>query len=139
MKEWTCYLAGQMTGISYEESNVWRETAKDWLESRECDYNVHACNPNEYYNFKSQSYVSNKEIIRFDLNKVRNSDLILVNLNGFSLGTAMELQHAFDHKIPILGYKDDSEELHPWLEFVCDRVFNSLTGALEYIKNYYLD
>lgn len=139
MKEFVCYLAGQMTGISYEESNIWRSTAKDWLESRECSYHVKVINPNDYYNFVSQSHISEKEIIRFDLHKVRTSDLILVNLNGVSLGTAMELQHAFDSQIPIFGYKDDGEELHPWLEFECDRIFNSLSGVLEYIKCYYLN
>jgi hypothetical protein len=50
----------------------------------------------------------------------------------------MELQHAYDKLIPIIGYKDDNEELHPWLEFVCDRVFNNLFDALVYVKNYYL-
>ena len=139
MRDWTCYLAGQMTGIDFDSSNVWRETAKEWLESRECNYIVKVINPNDYYNFITQTYIDNKEIIRFDLHKVRTSDLILVNLNGFSLGTAMELQHAIDNKIPILGYKDDGEILHPWLEYTCDRVFNSLAGALEYIKVYYLD
>ena len=139
MKDFKIYLAGQMTGISYDESNIWRTTAKEWLESRECNYHIKAINPNDYYNFVSQTYVSDKEIIRFDLHKVRTSDLILVNLNGLSLGTAMELQHAIDNKVPVIGYKDDGEFLHPWLDYTCDRVFNSLTGVLEYIKTYYLD
>lgn len=140
MKDFVCYLAGQMTGITFEESNIWRETAKEWLEHIECDSNVFVINPNDYYNFKSQTYTSQKEIIRFDLNKVRNSNLILVNLSGFSIGTAMELQHAYDNLIPIIGYKDDdSTELHPWLEFVCDRVFEDLNSALEYINDYYLN
>lgn len=133
------YLAGQMTGIDFDTSNIWRSTAKEWLENRECNYKVTVINPNDYYNFKTYNQVSEKEIIRFDLHKVRTSDLVLVNLNGFSLGTAMELQHAIDNGVPVIGYKDDGEILHPWLEYTCDRVFNSLTGVLEYIKSYYLN
>lgn len=139
MKELVCYLAGQMTGIDFGSSNLWRQTAKEWLESRECSYHVKVINPNDYYNFISQSHISEKEIIRFDLHKVRTSDLILVNLNGFSIGTAMELQHAIDNGIPVIGFKEDNEFLHPWLDYTCNRVFNNIGDCLNYIKNYYLD
>ena len=139
MRDFVCYLAGQMTGISYDESNIWRTTAKEWLESRECNFHVKVTNPNDYYNFLTKTYIDDKEIIRFDLHKVRISDLILVNLNGFSIGTAMELQHAIDNNVPILGYKDDREESHPWLEYTCDRVFDSLEECLRYVEDYYLN
>lgn len=138
MKEYRIYLAGQMTGISYDESNIWRLTAKEWLEKLECHYHVTAINPNDYYNFLSKTYKTEKEINRFDLHKVRTSDLILANLNGSSNGTAMEIQHAYDNGIPVISYKDDGEFLHPWLEFESDRVCDNLKEALEFIKNYYL-
>lgn len=139
MKEFVIYLAGQMSGISYEESNRWRLVAKDCLENVECDYKVKAINPNDYYNFKEKTYINDKEIIRLDLHKVRTSDLILVDLSGKSIGTAMEIQHAFDRGIPIVGFTSgDKSEIHPWLEFECDRVFGSIQGALEYIENYHL-
>lgn len=138
METFKIYLAGSMGDISFEESNKWRVQGKKILESLECEYRVNVINPNDYYNFKEKAYETEKEIIRFDLHKVRTSNLILVNLNGKSLGTAMELQHAFDHGIPIVGFKDDGTALHPWLEFTCDRVFDNLLGSLEFIENYHL-
>jgi nucleoside 2-deoxyribosyltransferase len=138
METFRIYLAGAMSDISFEESEAWRSTAKEWLESRECAYHVAAINPNDYYNFLEVKHKTEKEILRFDLHKVRTSNLILVNLNGKSIGTAMELQHAYDNGIPIIGFKDDDEELHPWLDYVCDRVFVELDKAIKYIDEYYL-
>jgi nucleoside 2-deoxyribosyltransferase len=138
MKTFKFYLAGAMTGISFDESNVYRETAKEWLESRECNFNVTAINPNDYYNFLEKRHETEKEILRFDLNMIRTSDLILVNLNGKSIGTAMELMLAYELHKPIVGFIADKSELHPWLDYVCDRVFNEMDLALKYIEEYYL-
>ena len=139
MKYWFCYLAGSMSGMTFEASNHWRTLSKYLLEQIECDYKVRVVNPNTYYNFISKRYDSEEEIRRFDIRKVEQSDLIFVNLNGKSIGTAMELQHAFDLNIPIIGYKDDEEELHPWLQCVCDKIFDDIPTAVNYIEEYYLD
>lgn len=138
MDTFRIYLAGSISDISFEESNIWRLTAKEWLESRESS-KVEVVNPNDYYNFLEVKYDTEEEIRRFDIRKVDSSNLILVNLNGKSIGTSMELQHAFDRQIAIIGYKDDEEELHPWLRCVCDKVFNNLKDALEYINDFYLN
>ena len=58
MKDFTIYLAGQITDIDFDTSNIWRATAKEWLESRECRYRVHVTNPNDYYNFISHTNVN---------------------------------------------------------------------------------
>jgi len=139
METYRIYLAGGMSDVSFEESNIWRSTASEWLNSRECNYHVEAINPNDYFNFLNKRYETEEEIRRFDIRKVDNSNLILVNLNGKSLGTAMELQHAYDKGIGIVGYKDDGEGLHPWLRCVCDRVFYDLKSSLKYIDDFYLN
>lgn len=139
MRDYNIYLAGGMSDISFEESNIWRGIAKEKLESCECGYHVKAINPNDYFNFLVKRHETEEEIRRFDINKVDISDLILVNLNGRSIGTAMELQHAFDRGLPIVGYKDDGEFLHPWLECVTSRVFASVEEAVNYIRDFYLN
>lgn len=138
MDSFKIYLAGKMTGISYDQSNEWRVKAKKLLEETYCLYKVTAINPNDYYNFKEVIHKSEKEILRYDLHRVRTSNMILVNLTGDSIGTAMELQHAFDNHIPIIGYKEDKTDLHPWLEYVCDRVFDNLEEVVDYVNDYYL-
>jgi nucleoside 2-deoxyribosyltransferase len=115
MQDYRVYLAGSMSDVSFESSNIWRETAKKYLENKECNYHVSATNPNNFYNFLTKRYDSEEEIRRFDIRRVEQSDLILVNLDGKSIGTAMELQHAFDLGKAIIGYKTDGEKLHPWL------------------------
>jgi nucleoside 2-deoxyribosyltransferase len=138
MNIWTCYLAGKISGISLEESNTWRLVAKNVLENIYSDKKVIAINPNDYYNFNNKMHLTEKEIIRFDLNKVRNSDVILVNLDGDSIGTSMELMLAHELHKPIVGYLESKAELHPWLEYVCDRICENIFDAIDYIKNYYL-
>jgi nucleoside 2-deoxyribosyltransferase len=127
-----------MTGITFEQSNNWRLVAKDALENFETNKKVIAINPNDYYNFKDIKHLTEKEILRFDLHKVRSSNLILVNLNGDSIGTTMKMQHAYDNNIPIIGYCNDKNTVHPWLEYVCDRICNNIFDTIDYIKNYYL-
>jgi len=52
----------------------------------------------------------------------------------------MKIQHAFDRGIPVIGYIDNELiQVHPWLDFECDRVFVGLKAALNYIENYYLN
>lgn len=132
------YEAGKMTGISFEESDCWRKEVKDYFYEHEYFQNVIVINPNDYYNFNEILHKTEKEIIRFDLNKVRTSNLILVNLDGDSIGTSMELMTAHDLHIPIIGFSIDSTSIHPWIEYVCDRICDSMEEAIEYIEKYYL-
>lgn len=140
MKNFKIYLAGQMSGISFEDSDAWRKDVKHYFNAYKHHYDklLTIINPNDYYSFKEKRHETEKEIIRFDLNMVRTSDLILVNLNGNSIGTAMELMLAHELHKPIIGYKDDDKELHPWLEHVCDRVFKNLYDTIGYVEDYYL-
>ena len=44
---------------------------------------------NDYYNFISVEYDSELEVQKFDLDKVKNSDLVIVNFNvRTSIGTS---------------------------------------------------
>lgn len=137
-KEFNIYLAGSMMGLTLEESNKWRKEATKKLYNLETDYKINTTNPNNFYNFVNKRHDSEEEIRRFDIRKVEQSNMILVNLNGKSIGTAMELQHAYDLNIPIIGYKDDGEELHPWLECVCDKLFTNLDDTIDYMEEFYL-
>ena len=78
--------------------------------------------------------------MEFDLNGVRNSDLVIVNFNDpKSLGTCAELAIAYEMKIPIVGINKDGQELHPWLECFCNRMCYSLKEAAEYVVEFYLN
>lgn len=136
------YLAGAMSGLSFEESNKWREDViynlltyyNDWDSLKPI-----CTNPNYYYNFLKQSHKTEHEIKEFDLWKLTHSDLIIVNLDKIntSIGTAMELQRANDNNIPIVAF-GNTENIHPWILDTLMRVDNTLEECCDYVNHYFL-
>lgn len=145
MKDYKIYLCGGMGKFgkdNFEESNTWRRYCKDTLESFESDrYKVTGINPNDYYNFKEEPprYSSQREVMELDLYKLRNSDLVIINFNDpLSLGSMAELAIAFDRRIPVIGLNASNEELHPWEECMCNRIFDDIDELLDYVEDFYL-
>lgn len=134
------YLAGAMTGLTFEKSNLWRVYIKGELESHECNHKVNCINPQDYYNlFDNTAYDSEREVMEFDLHKLRTSDLVIVNFNNIgSLGTMAEIAVAYELKIPIIGLNKNNNELHPWQQEMCNKVFTDIDELIEYVKFYYL-
>lgn len=141
---YTIYLAGGMGKFgkdNFDEGNQWRVYCKKVLEGCECDYKVKVTNPNDYFNFVENppTYASQREVMEFDLNKVRNSDLLIVNFNDmYSLGTMAEIAIAYEKKIPIIGLDRDKQDLHPWQIEMCNRVFDDIYEMVAYVRDYYL-
>lgn len=132
---------GKFGKEKFDVGNNWRTNCKNILEEFEGNYNVRVINPNDYFNFKEEPpvYKTQREVMEFDLNKVRNSDLIIVNFNDmYSLGTMSEIAIAYEKKIPIIGLDTENQNLHPWQVEMTNRIFNNIDEMLEYIKNYYL-
>ena len=138
------YLAGGMGKFgkdNFEESNKWRTYCKDILEKFEGNYRAEVINPNSYFNFldKPPRYSSEREIMEFDINKVRNSDLIICNFNDQkSLGTMAEIAIAYERRTPVIGLNEDFEELHPWQIEMCTRIFYNIDEMLDYVEDFYL-
>lgn len=146
MKNYFIYLAGGMSKFgkdNFEKSNGWREKCIGYLNNHtDCScYDIHITNPNNYFNFLEDipTYESQREVMEFDLNRVRKSDLIIVNFNDpVSLGTMAELAIAYEKRIPIVGLNECEYELHPWQKEMCNRVFYNIDDMLDYIVCYYL-
>lgn len=143
MEVFNIYLCGGISKFEaekFEDGNQWRVYCKKALENHECDYKVKVDNPNDYFNFIVEStYVSQKEIMEFDLNKVRNSNLIIVNFNDmYSLGSMSEIAIAYERRIPILGINLNHEKLHPWQIEMTNRIFDNIDEIIGYIKDKYL-
>lgn len=138
MKDFKIYLCGGMSGLSKEDQVIWRELCKEWLESRECNYHVSVINPCDYFNFFEKRHQSEKEIMNYDLNHVRTSDLLLTYFNApNSIGSAIEMYLAKELYIPVIGI-NKGEEIHPWILECVDRMFDDEKAALEYINEFYL-
>lgn len=137
------YLSGGMQKFgkeNFNKGNNWRKYCKSTLEICECDYKVKVFNPNEAFNFYDEpQYNSQREAMNFDLYKLRNSDLVIVNFNDkWSLGTQSEIAIAYDRSVPIIGVDTEKQRLHPWQECMCERIFIDIDEMLDYIQDFYL-
>lgn len=145
MRELKFYLAGKMSGYTFEQMNEWRIEAITQLykAAHYADRRITVINPVDYYNFEEVRYQSEIEVEEYDLAHVISSDIIIVNLKGLqsSVGTIIELHDAhYHHKIPVIAFgdKDVYDKLHPWIKNDITRVENSIEDVVKYIKDFYL-
>lgn len=142
------YLAGGMGKFGkdeFDKGNSWRvyceNTLKNFMKGYYIDCKVKVYNPNDYYNFLQNPpiYDNPHEVMEFDLNLVRHSDLIIVNFNDmYSLGSMSEMAIAYERRIPIIGLNTDKQNLHPWQISMCSKIFNNIDEMLDYVENFYL-
>lgn len=136
------YLSGGMGNLSFEEQTMWRKQIIDAIKFGDYNYEKKPIffNPVDYYNFEETRHKSEREIMQFDLNGLRNSDLVIVNFNDpKSIGTAAELAIAYDMKIPIIGINKDNQELHPWLIEFTSRMCEDIREAVGHTVEFYLN
>ena len=146
METLNIYLAGGMQKFGkkdFNESNYWRVHIEQELMKLDCGRHPRICHPNDYYSFYDNAprYSTMREVMEFDLNKVRNSDLIIVNFNDLkSLGTMAELAIAYEHRIPVLGLctEESYSMLHPWQKEMSNRIFGDIDELIEYVIEYYV-
>ena len=142
MNNFFIYTAGGMSNLTFEEQKEWRHDLKHYLEN-EIDskfYKVHVINPVEYYNFELKRHDSELEVMKFDLGKVKTSDMIIVNFNDpKSLGTMAELAVAYEYDIPIIGLNESNHILHPWQIEFCNKILYSRSELLNYVATFYLN
>ena len=144
MRELLIYEAGKMSGLSFSDMNEWRVDLKGRLlkTSDVKGLKVKVVNPVTYYNFEYPSHKSEKEIMLFDLNYVRKSDIVVVNISGLnsSIGTCIELYEAYSKNIPVLAFGsiEEYQILHPWVKECITRVDWNMSELVEYITDFYL-
>ena len=142
------YLAGAMEAYKdSDKASEWRSKVKEYFVQYALGFEC--ISPVDYYSFRNNIAKNSSEIMRFDLRKVKESDVILVNLNDIrkSLGTSDEILYAYLLGKPIVGFIDDDIEgeelankIHTWKYAQIDRIetgLNSILEACEYIKDYY--
>ncbi|MDD5980185.1 MAG: nucleoside 2-deoxyribosyltransferase domain-containing protein [bacterium] len=136
------YLSGAMSSLSFDEQSKWRKQIMDAIRFGDYHYEKKPTffNPVDYFNFEEIRHKSEREIMEFDLNGLRKSDLVIVNFNDpTSLGTCAELAIAYEMKIPIIGINKDGCDLHPWLIEFTSRMCNNIREAVEYTVDFYLN
>lgn len=138
------YICGSVTSVKYREEVKHRQEIKEILEDKHDRYNymydVNVFNPIDHFNyFDKQDYISEKQVMLFELSRLRKSDLVIVDfINPSSLGTMAELSIAYELNIPIIGLNIKEHELHPWQLEMCGVVFSDIEELIEYIQYNYL-
>ena len=141
------YLAGAMSHW-YKENKIakaikWRERAEKYFANN--TDNFWCINPCNYFSIGDNYHTSDYEPMRFDLRKVKESRVVLVNLEDLyrSLGTSDEIMYAWLNDIPVIGFLEDESlmnTVHSWKVCQIDRIEvgeGAQERAMEYIKNYY--
>lgn len=141
----TIYLSGAME-FYYENGE--RTKAEKWREEAEGFFNGDfVCSNPCVFGFDQCGDKNDHEIMRFDLRKVRESDIILVNLKDVrnSIGTLDEILYGFISQKPVIGFIESGKEMtkqeimdyvHKWKFEQIDRIEtgeNAQLKAMEYI------
>ncbi len=128
------YLSGQIMDEHVDTAKTWRERAT--AELRE---HFIILDPMRR-NFKDREVDSANEITEFDLQDVRDADILLVNYSKVSIGTSMEVFYAahdlgkFIVAFSPYPYKDCS----PWMVRYCTKILPDINTAIAYIRDHFV-
>jgi len=131
----TIYLSGPIMDEHDGAARDWRESAKLILAG---DFLL--LDPMRR-SFRDKEIDSANEIVEFDLQDVRDADIILVNYNKPSIGTSMEVFHAshdlgkFVVAFSPFTFKDSS----PWMIKYCTKIVPNLEDACSYLKTHFVE
>ncbi len=117
---------GEVQGEAVE----WREEAKHKLGDA-----FHLLDPMRR-SFKDNEVDSANEIVEFDLQDIRDADIILVNYNKPSIGTSMEIFYAaYDLGKFVVSFSPfDYKDCNPWVVKFSTKILPNLDDACEYIR-----
>jgi nucleoside 2-deoxyribosyltransferase len=139
-----CYLAGPITGLGWKDCTDWR----DGVEEKLSNYGILGLSPLRGTNYLSQEQClkdnynehvmsTAKGITYRDMNDVRQSDVILVNLLGaqkVSIGTMLEISAAFVLNKPIvLVMEEGNIHTHAMVMTMCGWIVQDLEKAIEIV------
>ncbi|MFA6102095.1 MAG: nucleoside 2-deoxyribosyltransferase domain-containing protein [Victivallaceae bacterium] len=134
-KKKTIYLSGPIMDEHAGHAREWRESAKVLLGK-----NFDTLDPMRR-KFVDRQVDSANEIVEFDLQDVRDADIILVNYNKPSIGTSMEVFYAAHDlgKFVVAFSPFSFVDCSPWMVRYCTKILPSLEEGCEYIVTHFKD
>ena len=129
-KKLKIYLSGPIMDEFHGNAREWREQAKVLLGGR-----FLLLDPMRR-KFVDRQVDSANEIVEFDLQDVRDADLLLVNYNKPSIGTSMEVFYAaHDLGKFVVGFSPfEFRDCSPWMVRYCTKILRDLEDAAAYIN-----
>ena len=128
------YLCGPIMDEHEGTARTWREMAKKVLGA---DFIL--LDPMRR-NFKDREVDSANEIVEFDLQDIRDADILLVNYNKTSIGTSMEVFYASNNlgKFVVAFSPFTFKDCSPWMVKYCTKILPALEDALVYIREHFI-
>ena len=126
----TIYLSGPIMDENAGSAREWREIAAKLFNGR-----FRLLDPMRR-KFVDRQVDSANEIVEFDLQDVRDADIILVNYNKASIGTSMEVFYASHNlgKFVVAFSPFEYRDCSPWMARFCTKILPSLEDAVSYIQ-----
>ncbi|MBL7644794.1 MAG: hypothetical protein JNK74_01265 [Candidatus Hydrogenedentes bacterium] len=127
------YLCGPIMDVTSDESTDWRSRAKEKLSGK-----FVVLDPMRR-NFRDREIDSANEIVDFDLQDVRDADILLVNYGKASIGTSMEVFYASHDlgKFVIAFSPYAYQDMSPWMVKHCTKILPNVHEALTYIDRHF--
>ena len=124
-KKMTIYLSGPIMDEHEGAARDWREAAKGMLGK---DFRI--LDPMRR-KFVDRQVDSANEIVEFDLQDVRDADIVLVNYNKPSIGTSMEVFYAaFNQGKFVISFSPFTyENCSPWMVRFSTKILPTLEAA----------
>ena len=90
-------------------------------------------------NFRDREVDSANEIVEFDLQDIKEADIILVNYSKPSIGTSMEVFHASYNlgKFVVVFSPYNFKDCSPWMVRFSTKILPTLEDACSYIKTHF--
>lgn len=129
----TIYLSGPIMDEHEGTARAWRDDAKKILSPK-----FRLLDPMRR-NFKDREVDSANEIVEFDLQDVRDADILLVNYSKASIGTSMEIFYAaHDLGRFVVSFSPfEFKECSPWMVRYSTKILPSLEEACHYILTHF--
>lgn len=131
----TVYLSGPIMDEHEGVARKWRDIARSLLSSH-----FRLLDPMRR-NFRDKEVDSANEIVEFDLQDIRDADIVLVNYCKPSIGTSMEAFYA-SHDLGkfVIAFSPFSfKDCNPWMLRYCTKILPSLEEACKYLKTHFIE
>ena len=128
------YLSGPIMDEHADAAKTWRERATAELRDQ-----FVILDPMRR-DFKDREVDSANEITEFDLQDVRDADILLVNYSKVSIGTSMEVFYAAHDlgKFIVAFSPYPYKECSPWMVRYCTKILPDIDTAIAYIRDHFV-
>jgi nucleoside 2-deoxyribosyltransferase len=129
------YLSGPIMDEDKGIARQWRDVARSLLSPH-----FKILDPMRR-NLRDREVDSANEIVEFDLQDIRDAEIILVNYCKPSIGTSMEVFYASHNlgKFVVAFSPFSFRECSPWMVRYCTKILPNLEAACNYLKTHFVD